>query len=153
MRIHAYSAGSRTATTHPEVAPGTRLRELVIVETDVAAYQVGNDVEVDVELTVAEIFGDGPGHVVVHPCREIKITINYAGTDKVITGRPSARIGGIRARAIAELMLDPQSSADLVLRLPDTTEELPEGSPVGAYVPSRTCTLTLDLVHASRPQG
>jgi hypothetical protein len=153
MRIHTYSAGSETATTHPEVSPSTRLRELVISETDTVAYQVGNDVEVDVELTVTEIFGDGNGHVIVHPCREITVTVDYAGTDKVIRARPSARIGEIRSRAIAELGLDPQSSADLVLRLPGTTEELPEASPVGAYVPRGTCALTLDLVHASRPQG
>ena len=153
MRIHTYSAGSLTATTHPEVAPGTRLREFVITETDAVAYAVGNDVEVDVELTVAEIFGDGPGHVIVHPCREITVTVDYAGTDKVITARPSVRIGDIRAQAIAELGLDPRSSADLVLRLPGPTEELPDANPVGAYVPKGTCALTLDLVHASRPQG
>jgi hypothetical protein len=153
MRLHAYEAGSRTATTYPEVGPGTRLRELVIMGTDVVAYQVGNDVEVDVELTVSEIFGDGPGHVIVHPCREITVTVDYAGTDKTIKARPSERIGDVRTRAISELGLDPQSSADLVLRLPGTAEELPDASPIGAYVPRGTCALTLDLVHASRPQG
>jgi hypothetical protein len=153
MRVHAYSAGTRTAVTHPDAAGETRLRELVIIEADEVAWQVGGDIEIDVELTIAEIFGHGSGGVIVHGCREITITVDYAGKGVVIKARPSECVGEVRAQAIEELRLDSGQAADLVLRLAGTTEELPEGSPVGAYVPKGTCALTLDLVHAIRPQG
>src|SRR6266496_1658795 len=134
MRIHTYAAGSQSAVTHPEVAPDVRLRGLVIIEAGEAAYRIGDEAEVDVEVTVSEIFGEGPGHVIVHHCREIAVTISYAGADKVITVRPSARIEEIRTEAIKVLGQDPLSSADLVLRLPGSAEELPDTSPVGAFV-------------------
>ena len=154
MRVHAYGAGTRTAVTHPDAAGKSQLRELVIIEADETAWQVGGDIEIDVELTIAEIFGDGPGgSLIVHGCREITITVDYTGTAVAVKARPSERAGEVRAQAIRELRLDPGQSADLVLRLAGTTEELPEGSPVGAYVPKGTCALTLDLVHAIRPQG
>jgi hypothetical protein len=79
--------------------------------------------------------------------------VDYAGKDVAINVRPSERIGEVRAQAIKDLHLDPGQSADLVLRLAGTTEELPEGSPVGAFAPKGICALTLDLVHAVRPQG
>jgi len=157
MRVHAYAAGTPAAATHPDVDGGTRLREIVVIETADIAYKVGDGTEVDVELTVAEIFGGGPGEVIVHGCQEIAVTVDYTGQSVPVRARPSERLSDIRAQAVQELErehgLDPKQAADLVLRLPGTTAELPEGSPVGAYVPKGTCALTLDLVHAVRPQG
>jgi hypothetical protein len=157
MRVHAYAAGTPTASTHPDVDGGTRLREIVVIEATDIAYKVGDGTEVDVELTIAEIFGGGPGEVIVHGCREITVTVDYMGTGVPVRARPSERLSDVRAQAVQELVrehgLDPKHAADLVLRLPGTTAELPEASPVGAYVPKGTCALTLDLVHAVRPQG
>ena len=157
MRVHAYTAGTPAASTHPDVDGGTRLREIVVIETAEVAYKVGDGTEVDVELTVAEIFGGGPGEVIVHGCREIAVTVDYTGKSVAVRARPSERLSDVRAQAVQELVrehgLDPKQAADLVLRLPGTTAELPEASPVGAYVPQGACALTLDLVHAVRPQG
>jgi hypothetical protein len=153
VKIHSYAAGAQAAVTHPSAAGETRLRELIVIEADEVAYRVGDNTEVDVELTVVEIFGDGPGHVVVHPCREIKVTVDYQGANTVVKARPSERLGEIRDQAVKELPLPPGQATDLVLRLPGSSEELPEHSPIGAYVPRGTCALTLDLVHAIRPQG
>lgn len=86
MRVHAYAAGTPTASTHPDVDGGTRLRELVFIEAADVAYKVGGGTEVDVELTVAEIFGGGPGEVIVHGCREIAVTVDYTGKS-VAVGR------------------------------------------------------------------
>jgi hypothetical protein len=153
MRIHIYCAGSQGAVTHPDVSPDARLRELVTIGTGEVTYRVGHDGEVDVDRTVAEIFGTEPGHVIVHHCREIAATISYVGTDKLITVRPGALVKDVRTEAITALRLDPASSADLILRLPGSAEELKATSPIGAYVPRGTCALTLDLVHLVRPQG
>jgi hypothetical protein len=157
MRVHAYAAGTATASTYPDVDAGTRLREIVVIEAGDIAYQIGDGTEVDIELTVAEIFSGGPGEVIVHGCREITVTVDYTGKSVPVRARPSERLSDIRAKAVEELVrehgLDPEQAADLVLRLPGTTAELPEASPVGADVPKGTCALTLDLVHAVRPQG
>ena len=157
MRVHAYAAGTPAASTHADVDGGTRLREIVVIETAEVAYKVSDGTEVDVELTVAEIFGGGPGEVIVHGCREIAVTVDYTGESVTVRARPSERLSDVRAQAVQELVrehgLDPKQAADLVLRLPGTTAELPEASPVGAYVPRGACALTLDLVHAVRPQG
>src|ERR1022692_1780863 len=151
MRVHAYAAGTPTASTHPDVDGGTCLRELVVIEAADIAYKVGDGTEIDVELTIAEIFDGGPGEVIVHGCREIMITVDYTGKSVPVRARPSERLSDVRAQAVQELVrqhgLDPKQSADLVLRLPGTTAELPEASPVGAYVAKGTCALTLDLVH------
>jgi hypothetical protein len=153
MRIHSYTAGAQSAVTHPDVAPDTRLGELITIETGELAYRVGHEAEIDVQLTIIEIFGTEPGHVIVHACREIAVTVSYAGTVRLLTARPWLPVSEVRAEAIAALELDPGSSADLVLRLPGSGAELTVTSPIGAYVPAGTCTLTLDLVHVVRPQG
>ena len=153
MRIHTYAAGADAPVTHPDVEPGVRLRELVVVEADERVYRVGGATEIDIDVTVIELFGTDPGHVIVHPCREITATVSYTGNDKVVTAHPSAHVRDVRAKAIAEFGLDAGSSADLVLRLPGSTADLVLSTPIGAYVPKGTCSVTLDLVHLVRPQG
>lgn len=153
MRVHTYSAGSQAAVTHPDVPAGTILRDLVALADGDRLYLVGDDTELDTERTAGEAFGDHPGHVIGHHCREIAITITYAATDKLVTARPSTLVKEVRAKAISEFGLSPAESADLVLRLPGSPEELITTNPIGAYVPKGSCALTLDLVHAIRPQG
>jgi hypothetical protein len=153
MKVHAYEPGNPAAVTHPDTDGETRLRELVVIEAKEAVYQVGGTTVVDMDLTITEIFGEGPGHVIVHPCPEITVTVDYQGRSVKQEARPSERLSDIREKAVRELPLPPGQAVDLVLRLPGSTEELPEGSPVGAYVPRGDCSLTLDLVHATRPQG
>ncbi len=153
MRIHSYTAGAQSAVTHPDAAPDTRMGELITIETGETAYRVGDGAEIDVQLTILEIFGTEPGHVIVHACREIAVTVSYAGTVKVLTARPWLPVSDVRAEAIAALELGPGSSADLVLRLPGSGDELTVTSPIGAYVPAGKCAVRLDLVHVVRPQG
>jgi len=153
MRVHVYSGGSQGALTHPDVPPATRLRELVTVEVDELVYRVGDETEVDIKLTIVELCGNEPGHVLVHHCREVAITVSYAGTIAELHVHPARHVKQVQAMAIAALALDAGSSADLILRLPGSTEELTVTSPVGTYVPKGTCALTLDLVHLVRPQG
>lgn len=153
MRIHTYTAGTRGAVTDPDVSPETRVRDLVTVEVDELVYRVGDEAELDIELTIVEIFGPEPGHLIVHHCREIAVTVSYAGTETQLTVHPATHLKQVRARAIAALGLDAGSSADLILRLPGSTEELSATNPIGTYVPKGTCALTLDLLHLVRPQG
>jgi hypothetical protein len=153
MRVHTYGAGDAEPHTHPDVPPETRLGDLAAIEAGEVAYRVGDGGEVEAHRTLAEIFGEGPGHVIVHHCREITVTVAYGGTERDLDVRPSTKIEDVRAEAIAAFGLDPATAADLVLRLPGSTEDLPSTRPIGIYVPKGSCVLTVDLVHAVRPQG
>jgi hypothetical protein len=153
MRVHTYTAGAEAAVTHPDVKPEVRLRELLMVEADERVYRVGDEVEVDLDLTIVELFAADPGHVIVHPCREIAAAVSYAGQDRIVNAHPATRVRDVRAKAIAEFGLDAGSSADLVLRLPGSTADLVLSNPIGTYVPKGTCSVTLDMVHLVRPQG
>jgi len=153
LRIHTYSAGGQAAVTHPDVQPGTLLRDLLAPQNGDQVYLVGQEAEVDADRTAGEVFGDQPGHVISHHCRQVTVTVTYSTRDELVTAHPSTLVKKVRAEAIKELELSPAESADLVLRLPGSTEELVATNPIGAYVPKGTCAVTLDLVHAIRPQG
>ena len=153
MRIHTYSADGQAAVTHPDVRPATPLRELLEPQDGDRLYLVGQDTEIVIDHTAGEVFGDQPGHVIVHHCRQIEVTVAYASRDKLVAAYPSTLVKDVRAEAVKEFGLSPAESADLVLRLPGSTEELVATNPIGVYVPRGTCRVTVDLVHAIRPQG
>jgi hypothetical protein len=153
LRIHTYSAGGQAAVTHPDVQPGTALRDLLAPQDGDRLYLVGQEAEVDADRTAGEVFGDQPGHLIAHRCHQIAVTVTYAAIDKLVTAHPATLVKKVRSDAIEEFELSPGESADLVLRLPGSTEELVATNPIGAYVPADTCALTVDMVHAIRPQG
>lgn len=152
MIVHVYTPGAGQAHTS-DVEETVRLREVIGAVGTNGAYRVDDEVEIDVELTVAEVFGTGPGHIVVHPCRKVAVTVAYAGSEKVIHAHPATRLRTVRTRAIEVFGIPGADAVDLVLRLPSTTADLNLAEPVGVLVPAGTCDLTLDLVHARRPQG
>ena len=153
VRIHIYSAGGQAAVTHPDVQPGTPLRELVALQDGNRLYVVGQDAEIAPGSTAGEIFGDQPGHLIAHHCHQIAITAVYSSRDELVKAHPSTLVRDVRTEAIKEFPLSPAEAADLVLRLPGSTEDLVATNPIGMYVPEGTCAVTVDLVHAIRPQG
>lgn len=152
MRVHTYTTGNGGAQTR-QVEPTARLTEIVALEADEHAYRLGEESELDVELTVAELFGDGPGHVIVHRCRRIAVTVAYGGRDTAIEAHPATHLRTVRERAVKAFGISPADAADLVLRLPGSTTDLNLAEPVGALVSAHTCSLSLDLIHTVRPQG
>ena len=151
MRVHEYRAG-KPVQTH-EVGPQARLREMLVIETDERAYLVDGTEELDVELTVAELFGEESGHVVVHRCRSITVKVEYAGAETMLEAHPSTRLRRVREQAARTFGIAPVDAAGLQLRLPDSTVDLKLTEPVGAFTSPGECTVTFDLVHAKRPQG
>lgn len=152
MRVHTYKGSQGEAETW-EVEPQARLSDVVSVEADEKAYRVGDEVELDVELTVVELFGEQPGHVIVHRCHRIEVTIAYAGAEKVVRAHPATRVRQVRKEAVEAFGIPSADAADLVLRLPGTTTDLRLADPVGSIVPAGSCAVALDLVHAGRSQG
>lgn len=153
MRLHTYTAGSGAAITQPDVDPQTPLREIIVVEADEAVFRVGDEVEIVLDVTVVELFGDEPGHVIRHHCKAVAVTVEYGGIAKEVKAHPATRVSEVRKEAVKAFELDPATSADLVLRVPGSTEDLVATAPIGAYVPKGSCALTVDLVHVVRPQG
>lgn len=152
MRVHLYEDGQDGAQTR-EVGPKTRLAEVVVVEVGEKVYRVGDEAELDIELTVVEVFGEQPGHVIVHKCHRIEVTVAYGGADRVVQAHPATRIRKVREEAISAFGIPSGDAADLVLRLPGNTADLRSTDPIGAVVPKGSCAVTLDLVHATRSQG
>ncbi len=152
MRLHIHSPGTPAPLTHPDAAADSRLRELVVVEADEHVYRVGTAEEIDIELTLVEIFETSDhGHVIKHPCHEIKVTADYAGHEAQVTARPGELVKKLRADVIKKLEIDTATAADLVLRLPGQETDLVATIPVGAY--ATACSLVVNLIHLVRPQG
>ncbi|WP_103355612.1 hypothetical protein [Amycolatopsis sp. CA-128772] len=139
--------------TYPDTAPETKLATLVEVGVDEHVFRVGSEVEIDVGLTVAELFDEGSGHVLVHHCRQIAVTVSYVGNEQSFEVHPSAHVKAVLKRAIKAFDIDPTAAADLVLRSSGSSDDLPPNSPIGAFVARGTCAVHLDLVHLVRPQG
>jgi hypothetical protein len=111
------------------------------------------DAELDPDDTVGRVFGSGPGHLVVHRCRKVTVSVTYGGVEKEVEVRPAARLRRVRAKAVEEFSIDRVDAADLVLRLPGQEQDLDLASPVVSIVAGRSCSATVDIVHAVRPQG
>ena len=152
MRVHVYAAGAGAAQTQ-EVEPDLRFSDLLGLEEDEKVFLVDGESELDVTATVEGALGGRPGHLAKTTCREIAVTVGYAGVDKVVKVHPSTRLRRVRKRAIEVFEISAADAADLVLRVPGGTEDLDLNAPVTTIVPKRTCSAMVDLVHTVRPQG
>lgn len=153
MRIHIYSQGVPTALTHAELAPDTRLGDIIQLRVEERVYKVGSEDEIDVGIALLEVFDDQPGHLIVHDCKEIAVKVSYLGEPREITVHPSTHVKKVLADAIAALGIDHGTSVDLVLRELGSSEDLDLSKPIGAYVPKDSCSIALELLHIVRPQG
>jgi hypothetical protein len=153
LRVHVYEAGNPTPASHTDVPPEATLREILLIEETETVYRVGDEEILDLDLEIIALFPNGPAHIIKHHCREVEVTISYAGTPVEVKVHPAAHVQKVRAAAIAALGISPANAADLELRIPGTEEDLDPAKPIGAYAAKGTCTLTLDLVHIVRPQG
>ncbi|RKS78640.1 hypothetical protein BZB76_0057 [Actinomadura pelletieri DSM 43383] len=152
-RIHTYGAADPTPRTHADIAASTPLKEIVEIAGGSLPYALDQDEPLDAAKTVGELFGDGNAHVIVHSCREVRVTITYGGASQSVQAKPGWRINKIRREAIKAFQIDGASAADLVLRLPESGEEIPQTDPIGGYAAEGTCSVTLDLAPHVRAQG
>ena len=152
MKIHHFAAGEPSAQTR-EVEPDVRLGDFLVLDEDEKAFLVGDEAELDVAATLEAILAGRPGHLATSICLLIAVTVGYGGADKVVKVHPASRLREVRKLAIAAFGISQAAAADLVLRLPDGSEDLDLNAPVTTIVPRRTCSTTVDLVHTVRPQG
>ncbi|MEO3810787.1 hypothetical protein ABGB17_17445 [Sphaerisporangium sp. B11E5] len=152
-RIHTYVATDTTPRTYADIAPSTPLKELVNLGDSSLAYGLDQDEALDVTRTVEELFGSRNAHVIVHSCREVRVTVTYGGSSRNIQAKPGWRVAKVHREAIKAFQIDEASAADLILRLPGSTEELSETVPIGGYAAEGTCSVALDLAPHIRAQG
>lgn len=152
MRIHSFTAGEAVAQTR-EVGPEVRLGDLLVLEEDEKVFVVDDEAELDVTVAVEALLAGRPGHLATSACRQIGVTVGYAGAERVVKVHPAIRLRQVRRRAIAAFGISQADAADLILRLPGEIEDLDLNAPVTTIVPRRTCSTTVDLVHTVRPQG
>ncbi|MDT4995136.1 MAG: hypothetical protein QOH97_5028 [Actinoplanes sp.] len=152
MKIHHFATGDAGAQTH-EVEADDRLRDFLVLDEGEKAFVVGDEVELDVTVAVGAVLAGRPGHLATSACHQVAVTVGYGGADTVVKVHPAARLREVRKLAIAAFGISQGAAADLVLRVPDGTEDLDLNVPVTTIVPRRTCSTTVDLIHAVRPQG
>jgi hypothetical protein len=153
MRAHVYTAGTGKAVTQEELGEETRVSDVVTVGASERVFLVGNDTEIDVQVTLREISVEETAHVLVHHCENVELDVSYAGRDLDEKTHITTLVSKILAKTAKTLGISDADAADLAFRIPGTNVELEATAPIGSYVPQGSCSLALDLVHLVRSAG
>ena len=88
----------------------------------------------------------------VHTCRQIQVTLSFAGDTKHHPFRPSATIAEVKAWFVDKLHMSPVDATEHVLQITGTSERPDPDTQIGALV-SSACALDLTLVPVKRVEG
>lgn len=153
MRLHIHDGKDGQVRTVPDAPSDSTVADHVELEAGVFVFAVDDTGrELDSTSQLAGTFGEGTARVVTHPGRQITINVHYAGTTATLTVSPGVRLAAVREEAISQLGIDPASAADLGLRVPGGTEDLPLDQPI-ASIAKGADQIDLELVALVRPQG
>ena len=86
-------------------------------------------------------------------CKQVQVTVRYAG--RVVERRfaPVTRIGRVRKWAIKELKISASDANELVLQLAGSTTQPTRDQHVGSFAEAGTCNATFDLVRSYTVNG
>ncbi|WP_292836612.1 hypothetical protein [Microbacterium sp.] len=153
MRLHVHSGKDGQVRTVEDAAAESSLGDHVELKEGMSVFAVDDTGrELDTTDQLGATFDEGTARVVTHPGRQITVEIHYAGNSASLTVSPGVRLAAIRGQAISQLGIDPASAADLGLRLPGGTEDLPLDKPI-ASIANGGNHVDLELVALVRPQG
>lgn len=153
MRLHVHSGKDDRVHTVADAAAESSVADHVELRDGMFVFAVDDTGrELDKTDQLADTFGEGTGRVVTHPGRQITVEIHYAGNTATLSISPGMRLAAIRESAISQLGIDPASAADLGLRLPGGSEDLPLDKPI-ASIAKGANHVDLELVALVRPQG
>lgn len=153
MRLHVHSGQDGTVHTIADAPTDSSVADHVDFPAGAHVFAVDDTGrELDATDRLVDAFSEGTGRVVTHPGRQITVAVHYAGAAATLTVSPGVRLAVIREQAISQLGIDPASAADLGLRLPGGTEDLPLDKPI-ASIAKGADRVDLELVALVRPQG
>jgi len=153
MRLHVHTGPDAQTHTIPDADDESTIADHIHLEDEFLVFKVDDEgPELVLTARLSEVF-DGPlGRVATHPGRQITVVVDYVGSAATLTVSPGTRLGAIRDQAIAQLSIDAASAADLGLRTPGGTEDLPLDKPI-ASIAKGANHVDLELVALVRPQG
>lgn len=153
MRLHVHSGQDGTVHTIADAPADSPVANHLDLPAGAHVFAVDDTGrELDASERLADAFGEGTGRVVTHPGRQITVEVHYAGATATLTVSPGVRLAVIREQTITQLSIDPASAADLGLRLPAGTEDLPLDKPI-ASIAKGADRVDLELIAMIRPQG
>ncbi|MEB3286893.1 MAG: hypothetical protein VKJ04_05265 [Vampirovibrionales bacterium] len=111
----------------------------------------------DLAITLDEVGIKKHGHIHANRCRQVDVTVEYAGQSKSRKFPPTAKVKVVKEWAVRqdwEPPIDPAERPKFALFLPETdSEALSEASRIGIYLTKGKCSLTLELAYQERQQG
>lgn len=157
MRIYVHEPDAELAL-HQDVPQDRTFREMCAVDAETFVFLDDDDEPVNADLVILQVLttrGRTPGnhHVHCHQCRHIIVAVHYGGDTRDIRVTPNQTMASVLTRAIAAYGIDPAAGADLVLRRPGSTEDLPQAEHIGDLHAGPSCKIELNLLPAHREAG
>jgi hypothetical protein len=147
--VHVPQGGSVRDLLHVAKEHGPEFREddaiMVFIE------DMDEAVELDVLLEDAGI--SHRGHVHVHRCHRVEVSVNFNGMRVSDSFPPSATVARIKKWAAKELGMSEKDAAEHVLEVSGTKVSLDEDIHVGTLVVHPGCQISLDLRPKVRVEG
>lgn len=157
MRIYLHGPHAEP-TLLEGVDETARFRDICNVDEETFVFLDDDDEPVEVDQVIVETLaekGRRPDHHHVHrhPCRQITVEVHYGGDTRPVHATPNQTVGKVLTLALRLYGIDAASGADLVLRRPGSSDDLPQSEHIGDLDPSPTCKLDLNLLPAHREAG
>ena len=127
-----------------------RIRDIIAVGDDLI-FLDDDDEPIDVNLTLAQAIGGRGRHhrSLRHSPPSVPLDqcyISYGDATQTLQAAPSSRIATVRLRALDLFGIDPDTAANLVLRIPATDADLPESDYLSNQAGAKPCRIDLTLV-------
>lgn len=147
-----------------EVAEDGTVHDLLQAAIEQGKHLSGNDASAMVFIEDAEevLELDHPlekagirhrGHVHIHRCRHIEVSVTFNGKKITRAFPPSATIGRIKKWAAKEFGMSEKDASEHVLQVTGTTSTPDEDTHVGTLVTHPNCQISFDLVPKVRIEG
>jgi hypothetical protein len=111
------------------------------------------DGAVELDLFLEEAGIKHRGHVHIHRCPHIEVSVNFNGRRVTDTFSPSATVARVKKWAAKELGMTEKDAAEHVLEVTGTRISLDEDIHIGTLVNHPECRISLDLRPKIRVEG
>lgn len=143
-----------------ETVDGARLKALCIAELpsesredEVFLFQEDGTEELHASVKVVDIFTEQGGHVHLHRCRHIKVSVRFSGRTIEHEFQPGTTVGKVKKWAVKEFGMPPADAAEHVLQILGTSDQPDVATHIGTLAPFPKCAVAFDLVPSHRIQG